>query len=42
MLLKCGENQRNGNQKLKENLWKKLEIKMKKLNQNSFPKNPFL
>ena len=41
MKLKCGENQWNGNQNLKENLWEKLEIKMKKFNQNLFPKTLF-
>ena len=41
MQLKCGENQRNENQNLKENPQGKLEIKMKKLNQNLFPKTLF-
>ena len=41
MLLKCGENQWNGNKKHKENPWEIIEIKMVKFNQKLFPKTLF-
>jgi len=41
MQLKCGENQWNGNQKLKEILWEIIEIKMRKFTLKLFPKTLF-